>query len=85
KVNEKYIPIACGTYDLIEQLIIKKTSFSLEYYNDEHEEIISEAVAVDVFSNDGAEFLKLESGLILRLDKIISIDNTPISSCKINS
>lgn len=84
-MNEKYIPIACETYDLIEQLIIKKTPFSLKYYNDEHEEVTFTAIAVDVFSNDGAEFLKLDSGLILRLDKIKSIDNITISTCNINS
>ena len=82
-MNE-YKPINCGLYDYIESAIIKKEKVDLEYYNETSEVIKTKELLTDVYSKDKVEYLKTYSGLIIRLDRLIKIDDYDnLDSCKI--
>lgn len=83
QMNE-YKPINCGFYDYIESAIIKKEKVDLEYYNENNEVIKTKELLTDVYSKDKGEYLKTYSGLIIRLDRLIKIDDYDnLDSCKI--
>ncbi len=79
-----YKPIDCGLYDYIESAIIKKEKVDLEFYDEAGRALKSKDLLIDVFSKDKVEYLKTYSGLIIRLDNLIKIDDKDnLGSCKI--
>lgn len=79
-----YKPIDCGFYDYIESAIIKKEKVDLEFYDEAGNSVKSKDLLIDVFSKDKVEYLKTYSGLIIRLDNLIKIDDKDnLGSCKI--
>lgn len=78
-----YVPIECGCYDQLEILAMRKSPASIRYRDQRDGEIETRDVIVDVFSKDKQEFLKLSDGSIVRLDRLISVNGTPIKdSCE---
>lgn len=68
-MTEPYRPIACGIHDRLEDLAVRRVRCAIEYADGD---VIRETsgVIVDVFARDAAEFLRLDSGAELRLDRI---------------
>jgi Rho-binding antiterminator len=83
-INNTYIPIDCNMYDvLLSKATLKKACF-IVYKNEEHEQS-STAIIVDVYTKAKEEFMQLNNDIIIRLDKIVSVDgilvNIPLGSC----
>jgi Rho-binding antiterminator len=63
----------------LETYATKKTQ-CLVIFRDNDLEKTTEGIIVDVFANDGAEYLKLNNGVVIRLDQLISINGIPVSN-----
>lgn len=60
---------------IIEAAVAAKRYIKIHYYTDIREYISKMAVASEVFSKDGEEYLRLASGEEIRLDHIARIDD----------
>jgi len=70
----RYQPIACSLHDRIEDAAVRGRFVDIVFATpDDTQDTVNDRI-VDWFSRDGEEFLTTASGLIVRLDRIISID-----------
>ncbi len=76
---KQYHSIRCSYYDQLEAYATKRTHCAVVYRVDEQEKT-SEGIIVDLFAKDGAEYLKLNNGIVIRLDQLISINGVPVSN-----
>lgn len=77
--TSKYQNINCSYYDQLEAYATKRTKCLVIYFDDDLEKTL-EGIIVDVFAKDGAEYLKLNNGIVIRLDQLISINGVPVSN-----
>ena len=73
---EKYRPIGCQYYDVLELNASRKTVCTIAYFETESKVRTVESTIEDIFTKDKAEFLKLADGSSVRLDKILSVNDT---------
>lgn len=78
KPADKYQSISCSYYDQLEAYAVKRTQCII-VHDDNGEKTIS-GIIVDVFAKEGAEYLKLNNGTVIRLDYLISINGVPVSN-----
>lgn len=78
--NTKYKPIACSFYDYLLELSTKRSLIEVKYNYDGKTQSINSTI-VDVFTEKGAEFIKLENGNLIRLDILISVNGQSLD-CK---
>lgn len=74
-MEKEYKPIACGLYDELELRALRKQKVKIVFLNDKKENEIVECVIADLFSKDNVEYLKTDTGLIIRLDDVVEVDN----------
>jgi len=67
-----YTPIACSLHDQYEAAAVRRTMVEVSWRTGDGAEMSTESRIVDVRVRDGAEFLVLESGEVIRLDHIVS-------------
>jgi Rho-binding antiterminator len=79
---EKYTPIDCNYYDLLLDVIKRKQEILLVYNNLENVPIAVTAKFFDIYTKEGEEFLQLTDGMVIRLDKIISLNGLPVPNRK---
>ena len=65
---DSYKPIDCNLYDVYIRYIIDKKKVSVINLTNPHETITGRIL--DIFTQDGKEYLKMEDGIIKRLDQI---------------
>ncbi|MDD8018036.1 MAG: hypothetical protein PHP42_06655 [Bacteroidota bacterium] len=78
KQTTNYQSISCSLYDELEALATKHTNVPI-VYKDSTNEMTVKAVIVDLFAKDGAEFLKLNNGTIIRLDHLVTVNGIPMN------
>lgn len=69
----KYIPIDCDFYDLLEISSMRGQISLIEYQNGSTLERIQGKI-IDLFINAEVEYLRLDSGLEIRLDSLVRFD-----------
>ncbi len=74
KKNTGYKPIDCNLYDEVVLLIMRKQKIKIDYQNEAGEDLKAETTLKDVFARDGEEFILLENGEVIRLDRLVKID-----------
>ena len=77
-MKEKYIPISCDFYDELELWAIRKTNCKFVYLNEANERQTIEGVIENLFAKEKVEFLLLENGFQLRLDRLVSVNDKPL-------
>jgi Rho-binding antiterminator len=77
-INESYTPIDCNMYDVLLSNATLKKECTIVFKNKDLIETIK-AIIVDVYTKAKEEFLQLNTGVIIRLDKIISVDGIIIN------
>ena len=77
-MKEKYIPISCDFYDELELWAIRKTNCKFVYLNDTNERQTIEGVIENLFAKEKIEYLLLENGFQLRLDRLVSVNDKPM-------
>lgn len=69
-----YQPIACSLHDRIEDAAVRGRFVDIAFAAEDGTAKVVNDRIVDWFSRDGAEFLTTASGLMIRLDRLISVD-----------
>ena len=69
-----YQPIDCDYYDEIESWSIAKAVCDIEYTDAVGQAAFVTSRIADVFARDGAEFLRIDTGELIRLDRLLSIN-----------
>jgi Rho-binding antiterminator len=71
-----YIAIDCNSYDVLLAKATLKTNCKISY-NDENGNVAeTEGIIVDVYTKAKEEFLQLNNGIIIRLDKLIIVESS---------
>ncbi len=67
-----YRPIDCGLYDRVEAAALRGVPVRLRLGGGDPAGRV--AVIADVFARDGADWLRLDGGEVLRLDRVVSVE-----------
>lgn len=83
-MSDSYQPIACGIYDELEVLAMRRLPCKIEFLGDENEAVTVSSRIVDVFARSGEEFIRIEDGRLVRLDRLMRVNDRDASgACKI--
>jgi Rho-binding antiterminator len=69
-----YIPINCEFHDVLESLATTGASATIVFRNESGTIERRSAAIADVYARDGEEFLVLDTGERLRLDRLLEVD-----------
>ncbi len=73
-MEDKYIPIPCQFYDVLESFAVKKTKSTIVYKDENMEKTIEDFI-VNFKTKNKEEFLILSNNQEIRLDKILSVNS----------
>ena len=79
-MTERYHPIDCALHDELQLRVIRGRDVEVEWTDPAGVVRRSTGRVTDVFSRDGAEYLRLQDGRDVRLDRLASVDGIPFSS-----
>ena len=71
---DDYVPIDCSLHDRLEAAATLRRTSVIVYEDDDGTRAETHARIDDVFSRDGAEFMRTDTGLELRLDHVLAVD-----------
>lgn len=74
-----YQPIDCGVYDQLEVLAMRRTVCQIEYSGTKGIRETIESPIVDVFAKSGEEFITLQDGQQIRLDRLLRLNGKPMN------
>lgn len=77
--QDGYEPIACGLHDELQLLVLRGRAVRLLVRDDAGEAHAVEARPTDVLTRADAEWLALEDGTFLRLDRLLEVDGRPFA------
>jgi Rho-binding antiterminator len=72
------VPISCEFHDRLEDLATLRKPASVRYVDSDGEQVRT-VVIQDVFAREGAEYLSLSSGELVRLDQLIEVDGLKLA------
>jgi Rho-binding antiterminator len=72
--DEPYAPIDCSVHDRLEALATLRRPVTIRYRGSDGDGAVASGRIVDVGARSGAEYLRLDSGLELRLDRIVQVE-----------
>lgn len=71
-----YSPIACGLYDVLEATAVRGRPVRIVYLDAAGAEVAVETPIADVGSRDGAEWVHLGTGAVVRADRLVRVGET---------
>jgi Rho-binding antiterminator len=77
-----YRLVDCGFHDQLEALATLQQPCSIVYRNEDDEVITITSQIADVYAADHADFIKLKDDTVIRLDNLVSVNDTPIAFAK---
>ncbi|MGI0491931.1 hypothetical protein ACN4EG_08965 [Alkalinema pantanalense CENA528] len=80
--DRPYHPIDCDIYDRLLELILRCRICEVVYRNEAGESVVIQAKLVDIYSQNAVEFVRLDSGMVIRLDDLITVDSVVIHGCE---
>ncbi|MEM6629437.1 MAG: hypothetical protein AAF694_07170 [Bacteroidota bacterium] len=69
-----YVPIDCNFYDKLEEVATLKKVSSIRYIDSNGKEAQVAGKIVDLYAINSIEYLKLGSGLEIRLDQVMEVN-----------
>jgi Rho-binding antiterminator len=69
-------PVACSFYDVLQEAVTRRLYSKIQYYTEIHEFLTVSAVIKNMYTKDGEEFVQLNTGETIRLDRIVRINDT---------
>jgi Rho-binding antiterminator len=69
-----YTPIDCDNHDQLESLATLGREVRVKHRDESGGERTQESTITDVFTRDGAEWIRLREGDEIRLDRIVSVE-----------
>ena len=84
--NDAYAPIDCEFHDVLESRATLRKRTRIVFRGPAGGRESRDAIVADVFVRDSAEYLQLDDGETIRLDRLIEADGvalpeTPTNSC----
>jgi Rho-binding antiterminator len=74
-----YTPVSCDFHDELESLATLRQPCQLTYKNEKDEILQAEGLIVDVYAANHADYIKLENGMEIRMDRIVSVNGKEMS------
>lgn len=74
--EEPYRPIACSLHDILEANAVRRRRCTIRHRTDTGEAVV-EGVIEDIYARQGVEYLRLDDGTEIRLDRILTVDDQP--------
>lgn len=71
-----YIPIACGFHDRLEHWAVVRDDVEIVWLDGANQRTVRTSV-VDVFAKEGADWVQLDTGDVIRADYLVSIEGVP--------
>lgn len=71
----EYRPIACSLHDELQLRAMRGGTHTVEWSDDHGARRSIHGPIVDVFAREGVEYLRLDDGLEIRLDRLIRVDD----------
>jgi Rho-binding antiterminator len=78
-MEEEYKPVNCDFYDELEALATKHKSVEMIFNNNGAKSVIKATIS-DLYTREKVEYLKTNSGLEIRLDKLVEVDGKQASA-----
>ena len=72
---KEYHPISCDFYDELEAFSILKKEVEIFYEDESGKSISTFGRIKDLYAKDKTEYLLLDTGIEIRLDTLIRVDN----------
>lgn len=72
--KENYKPVSCDFYDVLESLSTLKERCRITYEGEQERESKTEGVIRNLYTRDRVEFLSMDNGAEVRLDKISGVE-----------
>jgi Rho-binding antiterminator len=76
-----YRIVSCGFRDVMEAATVLRKSTVLIILNENEIEETIEGLIRDIFTEKGAEYLVMNGGRIIRLDRVMSVDGVAENVC----
>lgn len=70
-----YKPINCDYHSVLEHYATLGSFCRIQFYTDIHEFKTVQAIIKDLYTQSGEEFMVLSSGEIIRLDRVVRIND----------
>jgi Rho-binding antiterminator len=78
-IETPYRSLACSSYDQLESLAMRKSKCTITYL-DGSELKKETGIITDLFSRGGAEYITLNTTLVIRLDQLIDVNGISMQS-----
>lgn len=75
-----YIPVNCEFHDHLENFAMSRKPVLVHYLDENQAAHQIEAVITDVFAREGADYMTLNTGAIIRLDRVIEVNGIRLDS-----
>lgn len=79
-MSAHYVPIDCEFHDVLEATATGRRAATVRHLDEDGQTRITHARIFDLYAKDGVEYLQLEDGHVIRLDRIVSIDDAQRSA-----
>ncbi|QHS59721.1 hypothetical protein [Chitinophaga agri] len=76
--NNSYQPIDCNYYDRLEAWATMRTMCLIHFRDEAGEEHEVNARIQDVYALNKVEYMRMDNGLVIRLDSLIAVNNIPL-------
>lgn len=73
-ISNNYEPIDCNFYDLLEAAATLKKECIIDFFNAKFQEQQILSRIKNLFTENKEEYMELENGTLIRLDKIIAVN-----------
>ena len=77
-MDTEYTPISCAAHDELLALATKRQRCELVVRGADGGTARLEGVIQDVYTSEGAEYLRLNDGSVVRLDRLVSVDGRSV-------
>ncbi|WP_217603241.1 hypothetical protein [Chitinophaga sp. GbtcB8] len=73
-----YQPIDCNYYDRLEAWATLRTVCCILYRDENEQQKEVSAIIEDVYTALKVEYMRLDNGLVIRLDKLVAVNDIPV-------
>lgn len=78
---DAYTPVSCDFHGELESVATLRQPCQLVYRTEASDTAEISGRIVDVYAANHADYVKLENGAVIRLDRIVSVNDKPVSFC----
>jgi len=75
--EQPYQPIDCNYYDRLEAWATLRTVCRILYRDENEQQKEVSAIIEDVYTALKVEYMRLDNGLVIRLDKLVAVNDIP--------